>query len=47
MNQYNAYFGFKHEPFMNDLVARKLLKLPDMVGVKERMDYVLNLGGIT
>jgi type II secretory pathway predicted ATPase ExeA len=46
MNKYNEYFGFKSEPFMNNLPAKNLLKLPDMVGVKERMDYAVNLGGI-
>ncbi len=46
MNKYNQYFGFKSEPFMNNLPAKDLLKLPDMVGVKERMSYVLNLGGV-
>lgn len=46
MNKYNEYFGFKNEPFMNNLPAKKLLKLPGMVGVKERMDYIISLGGI-
>ncbi|MCK5883597.1 MAG: AAA family ATPase [Bacteriovoracaceae bacterium] len=46
MNKYNEYFGFKSEPFMNNLPAKKLLELPGMIGVKERIKYILNLGGI-
>ena len=45
-SKYNQYFGFKREPFMNNLPTKNLLKLPDMIGVKERMDYVLNIGGV-
>ena len=45
-NKYREYFGFKTEPFPEDTPPSKLLKLPDMVGVKERMDYILNLGSI-
>lgn len=46
MNKYSEYFGFKKEPFTNELPTKNLLQLPNMLGVKERMDYVLNLGGI-
>jgi general secretion pathway protein A len=46
MSKYNEYFGFKCEPFMNNLPAKKLLTLPGMVGVKERMEYILEIGGI-
>lgn len=46
MNKYNQYFGFKLEPFLNNLPTKKLLQLPDMIGVKERIDYALNIGGI-
>ena len=46
MSKYSEYFGFKGEPFSNDIPAKHLLQLPDMVGVKERMDYIINLGGI-
>jgi len=46
MNKYNAYFGFDKEPFSNTLSPKNLLKLPAMVGVKERMDYILDLGAI-
>lgn len=46
MSNYRAFFGFKCDPFANDIPAKELLKLPDMVAVKERIDYILNLGGI-
>jgi general secretion pathway protein A len=42
---YSAYFGFKHEPFTSDINPKNLLKLPSMVSVKERFDYILN-GGV-
>jgi len=42
---YSEYFGFKEEPFTSTIGAKSLLKLPNMVQVKERFDYVLK-GGI-
>lgn len=45
MNHYCAYFGFKSEPFTSEIGAKQLLKLPSMVSVKERFDYIMN-GGI-
>lgn len=42
---YAEYFGFKEEPFTSDISAKNLLKLPNMVLVKERFDYVLK-GGV-
>jgi len=42
---YNEYFGFKEEPFTSDVSSKNLLKLPSMVQVKERFDYVLK-GGV-
>jgi type II secretory pathway predicted ATPase ExeA len=42
---YSEYFGFKEEPFTSDINAKNLLKLPSMVQVKERFDYVLK-GGV-
>lgn len=42
---YAAFFGFKHEPFTSDINPKNLLKLPSMVSVKERFDYVLS-GGV-
>jgi type II secretory pathway predicted ATPase ExeA len=43
---HKAYFGFKSEPFAKDVATKDLLKLPSMVGVKERLDYCLSLGGV-
>ena len=45
MSSYLAYFGFKSEPFCSEIAAKNLLKLPSMVSVKERFDYVLG-GGV-
>ncbi len=45
MSSYNAYFGFKTEPFSSEISSKNLLKLPSMVSVKERFDYVMN-GGV-
>jgi general secretion pathway protein A len=45
MSTYNGYFGFKTEPFSSEISSKNLLKLPSMVSVKERFDYVMN-GGI-
>ena len=45
MSAYCAYFGFKSEPFTSEISAKNLLKLPSMVSVKERFDYVMS-GGV-
>ena len=42
---YSEYFGFKEEPFSSEINAKNLLKLPSMVQVKERFDYVIK-GGV-
>ena len=41
---YSEYFGFKEEPFTSEVNAKNLLKLPNMVQVKERFDYVMKGG---
>lgn len=41
-----AYFGFKTEPFSKDIATRDLLPLPSMLGVRQRLDYCQNLGGV-
>ncbi len=43
---YRPYFGFKRDPFAADLATRELLQLPGMLGVKQRLDYCLDLGGV-
>ena len=45
MSAYCAYFGFKAEPFSSEISSKNLLKLPSMVSVKERFDYVMG-GGV-
>lgn len=42
---YKPFFGLKNEPFASDIATKDLLKLPSMVGVKERVDYVMSIGG--
>jgi general secretion pathway protein A len=46
MNKYCEYFGFKTEPFTNNISTKNLLKLPDMLATKERLDYTIKLGGL-
>ncbi len=45
MSAYSAYFGFKSVPFSSEIGTKNILKLPSMISVKERFDYVMN-GGI-
>ena len=45
MSSYCSYFGFKTEPFSSEIKSQNLLKLPSMVSVKERFDYIMS-GGI-
>jgi general secretion pathway protein A len=45
MSAYSVYFGFKGEPFSSEISSKNLLKLPAMISVKERFDYVQG-GGI-
>jgi type II secretory pathway predicted ATPase ExeA len=44
MNIYKEYFGFNKEPFSNNLPEKKLLQLPSMLGIKNRVDYGLKIG---
>jgi general secretion pathway protein A len=46
MSNYRSFFGFKREPFSEDLEPTQLLKLPGMIAAKERMDYVNEIGGV-
>ena len=43
---YRAFFGLKSDPFASDVATKDLLRLPGMLGVKERVDYVIGLGGV-
>lgn len=40
------YFGFKIEPFAKDIATKDLLALASMQGVRQRLDYCQNLGGV-
>ena len=46
MPKYKEYFGFKSEPFSSSVPAEKLLQLPSMIEVKEKMLYAASLGGV-
>jgi type II secretory pathway predicted ATPase ExeA len=41
---YKEYFGFSKEPFGSDLPEKNLLQFPAMIGVKERIDYIVKIG---
>lgn len=45
MNPFSIYFEFKTEPFTSEISTKNLLKLPSLVSVKERFDYIIN-GGV-
>ena len=44
--RHRTHFGFRSEPFSKDIATKDLLKLASMLGVKERLDYCINLGGV-
>jgi len=46
MINYKSFFGFTREPFDNAIEAKDLLKLPTMLAIKDRLDYVAGIGGI-
>jgi general secretion pathway protein A len=46
MANYREYYGFKTEPFHSNISPKNLLRLPDMLATKERLDYALSLGGV-
>jgi len=43
---FKNFYGFKKLPFENELPISDLFRLPGMVMVKERMDYITSVGGI-
>ncbi len=45
-SNYRSFFALKREPFADDLEPAGLLRLPGMIAAKERMDYVLGIGGV-
>jgi type II secretory pathway predicted ATPase ExeA len=43
---YRAFFGFATEPFSSDLDIDAILKTSDLLGVSQRVEYVMRIGGI-
>lgn len=46
MADFCKFFGFKKTPFPMEVPVKELLQLPDMIGVRERMNYLLQTGGV-
>ncbi len=46
METYRAFFGFEKEPFISELAIEDLLLTDAILGVKERFDFALRVGGI-
>jgi len=44
--KYTEYFGMKDEPFINNIPTKNLLKLPGTLAVKQRIDYLIKIGGV-
>jgi type II secretory pathway predicted ATPase ExeA len=45
-HNYRSFFGLKKEPFDSDIRLSEILKTTELIGVKERFDYVIRLGAI-
>ncbi len=45
-NAYRAFFGFKNEPFVNNLSVDDILLTEDVSSVKQRFDYTVIYGGV-
>lgn len=46
MSIYKEYFGFIKEPFSNEIQEKNIFILPELPGIKERIEYIINIGGI-
>jgi general secretion pathway protein A len=44
--QYRTFFGFRKEPFGQDLQLNEILQTPELLGVKQRFDYTLRIGAM-
>ncbi len=44
--KYTEYFGMKNEPFISNIPTNKLLQLPGTLAVKQRLEYLVNVGGV-
>jgi hypothetical protein len=40
---YRSFFGLSAEPFRADLALEQVLTTPELLGVQQRLDYVLRL----
>lgn len=45
-DHYKVFFGFKKEPFSQDIRVEDMIKSAGLLGVKERFLYTVNLGSI-
>lgn len=45
-NPYRVFFGFKREPFAQDLKVQEMLQSQAVTGVKERFLYAVDIGAI-
>ncbi|MDA8090122.1 MAG: AAA family ATPase [Actinomycetota bacterium] len=44
--RYRVFFGFKKEPFAQDIRVEDMMKSPSLKGVQERFSFAVNLGAI-
>ena len=45
-DHYRAFFGLQQEPFGTTVPLKHILETPDIISVKERIDYVVRLGAV-
>ncbi len=45
-NPYSVFFGFKREPFSQDLRVEEMLQSQAVAGAKERFLYAVDIGAI-
>lgn len=43
---YKTFFGFKREPFVNDIHVKDILVTPELEAVAERIEYAVRLGAV-
>jgi hypothetical protein len=45
-DHYRAFFGLQKEPFGTAVPLKDILETQDIIGVKERLSYVIRLGAV-
>lgn len=45
-DHYRAFYGLQKEPFGTTVPLKDILETQDIIGVKERIDYVIRLGAV-